>query len=233
MFMMPPVLAMLWPALTCNVAVLALPTLMVPVLVVLPAPLRVRRNASILTPPPLLRLRTACAASIVTAFPAAMRASSLMPGTMAHDQLPAVAQLPLAGFHVQAVASACCAGKASRMASRVGLTVKRGARAGIFVSLDRVRSVGRTPYRRKNTFASWFSPAHSMPDCKHLCRRKQLGDLYPRVGEGKTNAVNLRDRSRCFLGLLAVKRRHDANAPCRRWLVKRRPVVHNGRHANV
>jgi hypothetical protein len=164
MLMIPPVLAMLCPALTCSAAVLALPTLMVPVLAVLPAPLRVRRNASILTPPPLLRLRTAWAASIVTTLPAAMRASSLMPGTTAHDQLPAVPQLPLAGFHVQAVASACCAGKASSMARRVGLTVKRGARAGMFVSLGRVRSVDRTPYRRKNTFASWFSQAHSMPD---------------------------------------------------------------------
>lgn len=50
------------------------------------------------------------ASSAVTVLPAAMVALSFAGpvGTMAHDQLPALPQLPVAGFQVQLAASACC-----------------------------------------------------------------------------------------------------------------------------
>ncbi|MBK8889998.1 MAG: hypothetical protein IPN75_06200 [Dechloromonas sp.] len=124
-FIVPPALLMLWPAEMPRFAVLAPPTLMTPLLVVAPPPARLRPNASILICPALLNVRIELPRVMVTVFAAAIDALSAAPGIAPQDQRPAVLQSPEAGFQVQAAASACCAGKARRIASAAGLTIKR------------------------------------------------------------------------------------------------------------
>ncbi len=107
----PPVLLMLCPAPTCRAALLGIgpaPTLMVPVLVVLPPPCRVSRKASMSMVPALLRVNIDWAVLMVTVLPAPMLAvSSAGPvGMMPQDQLAAVPQLPVTGFQVQTAAIA-------------------------------------------------------------------------------------------------------------------------------
>ncbi|TLD47257.1 MAG: hypothetical protein FAZ92_00497 [Accumulibacter sp.] len=133
----PPALLMLCPPATCSAALFGIapaPTLSVPVLLVPPPPASVSRKASRLTLPALLRLRIDCAALTVTVLPTAIVALSAAPGTMPQLQSAAVAQLPLAGVQLQLAASACCAGKASRMARRLGLMTKWGAFVAMFLS---------------------------------------------------------------------------------------------------
>ena len=110
MLMTPPALLMSWPPKICSAAVLGPPTLIVPVLVVLPLPCRVNVNASRLRLPALVRPKIDCPVSTVTVLPIPMVALSPPGpvGTMPHDQLPALPQLPVAGFQVQLAASACC-----------------------------------------------------------------------------------------------------------------------------
>ena len=79
MLMTPPALLMLWPALTLSAALFGFgpaPTLMVPVLVVLPPPPSVSRKASMSTVPALLRLRTDWPLLMVTVRAAPMLAES-------------------------------------------------------------------------------------------------------------------------------------------------------------
>ena len=114
MLMVPLVLLMLWPPDTPMLAVLAPPTLMVPVLVVLPLPTRFRPKASMVIWPALDRVKIDCPVLMVTAPVAPMVALSAAPGVLAGlplpvaqvIQLPSAAQFPAVVFQVQLAADA-------------------------------------------------------------------------------------------------------------------------------
>ena len=106
MLMVPPVLLMLWPPGMPMLAVAGPPTLMVPVLVVLPPPTKLSPNASMLMVPALDRVRIDWPVVMVTVLAAAMVALSPPPGTTAQDHSPATLQSPDSGFQVQLAAEA-------------------------------------------------------------------------------------------------------------------------------
>jgi len=234
MLITPPVLLMLWPAATCSAALLGLgpaPTLMVPVLVVLPPPARVSRNASILTPPLLVRFRIDCAVLTVTTLPPAMIAVSGPPvGTMPHDQSLAVLQFPVAGFQVQLAARACCAGKASRIARRAGLRLEVGwwARMGLSWGHERDDDSTRRHTTRQNDSIG-LGKAKIMPVSAQHSHCSPFLRMFNQLAEqaGDFGDASSRSAGRC--GTKPVKVFRDANA----LLVRRRLVVHNASHVDA
>ena len=129
MLITPPVLLMLWPAETPRFAVMALPTLMVPVFAVLPPPARFSPNWSMLIAPPLASVRIDWPESMVTVFAPAMVALSEAPGTTRQDHNAATPQLPVAGPQVQAAAIAC----GLTVPPNAAATAAASARVRIFV----------------------------------------------------------------------------------------------------
>ena len=147
MLILPPLLLRVCPPKTPNEPVILLPTFMVPLLVLVwPAPTRLRLLVSMLIWPALFRFKADCAVLIVITPLAPLAALSAAPGTPAglplparHDaQLIAAAQLPAVVFQAQFAAAAGSAvannnpPKNKRGLSSVLAELRSTRRAGLF-----------------------------------------------------------------------------------------------------